>query len=192
MNDRRGSSDEGLWLVLCVLVLLLMVGAGGFLWFRQRGVAQAMQARQAAEMNLVKAELALQQAEEARIQAEVAHADAARVQTEAPGQTAAGRPLVPEMYLNQDLWQHVESFADAPPDAKVFTVDPDSGEILFGDGEHGAAPPEGPATIQATYETAGGGTVTVSLPETDLRETRVRALQSAEGVLKLEVVDPAN
>jgi hypothetical protein len=128
-----------------------------------------------------------------RMNAESALTQAGDGESVADSQTpAAGQPLVPQLYLNQDLWQHIQSFTDALPDAKVFTVDAESGELRFGDGEHGAPPPEGPATIQATYETAGGGTVTVSLPETDLRETRVRARQSADGVLRLEVVDPGN
>jgi hypothetical protein len=40
-------------------------------------------------------------------------------------------------------------------DAKVFTIDRDSGEIRFGDGAHGMRPPAG-ATIQISYDYGGG------------------------------------
>ncbi len=40
-------------------------------------------------------------------------------------------------------------------DSKVFTLDAESGDLRFGDGTHGARPPEG-ATIRATYDYAVG------------------------------------
>jgi hypothetical protein len=93
------------------------------------------------------------------------------------------------LYLNQDLWRHVESLADAAPDAKVFTLDPQTGDIRFGDGEHGARPPDGAATIQAEYQAGKGGTVTVYLPAADLQQCRLRAVRLADGTVRLEVTD---
>lgn len=195
MNERSGSADEGLWMVLCVLLLLLLGGAGGLVWFKQREAARVVaaeqMAREAAEMNQMQAQMAMEHAELARHQAEALRAEAATARAAADNQaSAAGQPAVPVLYLNQDLWQHVESLADAGPDERVFSLDAVSGEVQFGDGVNGAAPPAGPATIQATYETASGGTVTVSLPETDLRAGAVRAVRTPDGVLRLEVVDP--
>jgi hypothetical protein len=81
-----------------------------------------------------------------------------------------------KLTVDGELWQRVEDLmtADAevsvpsprlPPNApaprarldkaKVFTVDRESGEILFGDGLHGARPRLG-ALIQASYDYGGG------------------------------------
>jgi len=52
-------------------------------------------------------------------------------------------------------WEMTDDLYAEKPDAKVFNLDPESGQVTFGDGLRGARPPRG-ATIQATYEYGGG------------------------------------
>lgn len=47
-------------------------------------------------------------------------------------------------------WHRVTSLTAAGPNELAYTIDDTNGEIVFGDGVHGAIPPEG-ATITATY-----------------------------------------
>jgi hypothetical protein len=194
MNDSRGSTADGIWIGLCVLLVLLLAVAGGFVWIQRQFAARAMAAAEmarAAEMeNRREAESAMAAAEQARKVAAQRVAEDAQVQsTSADDARAPAQPAIPELYLNQDLWQHAESLADAAPDARVFTVDPQTGAIHFGDGEHGVRPPEAAATIQAEYRTGKGGTVTVFLPAVDLQKCRLRAVRLADGTLRLEVTD---
>jgi hypothetical protein len=198
MNDSRGSTADGIWIGLCVLLVLLLALAGGaFFWIQRQHAARAMaaaeMARAAERESRMQAELAMAAMEQAR--AEAARQEVEEGQTQPPSAndvsdaSAPIQPVIPELYLNQDLWRHIESLADAAPDAKVFTLDPQTGDIRFGDGEHGARPPNGAATIQAEYRTSGGGTVTVYLPAADLQQCRLRAETLTDGTLRLEVFD---
>jgi hypothetical protein len=194
MNDSRGSTADGIWIGLCVLLVLLLALAGGFVWiqrqFAARAMAAAEMARAAEQENRMLVESALVAAEQARADAARQAAEELQTQPPSPGDASASiQPVIPELYLNQDLWRHVESLADAAPDAKVFTLDPQSGDIRFGDGEHGARPPDGEATIQAEYQAGKGGTVTVYLPAADLQQCRLRAVRLADGTVRLEVTD---
>jgi predicted phage baseplate assembly protein len=54
-------------------------------------------------------------------------------------------------------WTLVESLSNAAPTAQVFTIDPTSGEVRFGDGVRGAAVPEGFRNVRALAYKAGGG-----------------------------------
>ncbi|GAB3433901.1 hypothetical protein [Flindersiella endophytica] len=47
-------------------------------------------------------------------------------------------------------WQPVADLASAGPDAPVYTFDPKSGAVVFGDGTHGRIPPQG-TEIRADY-----------------------------------------
>lgn len=201
MNETRDENGEVIWIGLCVLLVLLLFGGGAVLWFQRQ---HAVRAAELAALNRMQAEEALAAAEAARYEALASQAAAARASAgaaETSGSTAgdpepASRdgdpaPAVPELYLNQDLWRHVESLADAGPEDKEFTLQSETGEVQFGDGAHGAKPPVGMTTVQATYRTgSGGGTITVFLPAADLSRCRLRAVLSTDGVLRLEVIDP--
>lgn len=178
MNERNDSSSQFNWVGLCVL-LLLAGAACGFGWLQYQratlAVMEAMESREIAEF------------ERAKYQA--ASELAAASQPAADG-GSTGQPIVPELYLNQDLWQHVETLANASPDAKVFTLGQVSGELRFGDGNHGAAPPARKSTVQATYQVGNGGTITVFLPDADLHQKRLRAARQPDGTVRLELTDP--
>ncbi len=47
-------------------------------------------------------------------------------------------------------WRQVEDLREAGPDDAVFALDRHSGEVRFGDGEHGRRPPDG-AVVRASY-----------------------------------------
>ena len=96
-----------------------------------------------------------------------------------PDQSAVlvNRPVILEsirLTVNGETWQRIDDLAAAAPEVaggeaaavangsaepgtspKVFTLDRESGEIRFGNGIHGARPPEG-AVIQAAYAYGGG------------------------------------
>jgi hypothetical protein len=40
---------------------------------------------------------------------------------------------------------------EAGPDARVYSLDRESGELTFGDGEHGAVPPAGSQKVRVAY-----------------------------------------
>lgn len=54
-------------------------------------------------------------------------------------------------------WREVASLADAGPDARVYTLDPRSGIVSFGDGRHGQAVPRGFRHVHAARYRVGGG-----------------------------------
>ncbi|MAS44934.1 MAG: putative baseplate assembly protein [Rhodobacteraceae bacterium] len=98
--------------------------------------------------------------------------------------TLANTPVIPDslrLTVNGEVWSRIDDLAAAPPEgggtsaaalvagptdpapyappaeaaAKVFTLDPESGEIRFGTGLAGARPPRG-AVILAAYDHGGG------------------------------------
>ena len=52
--------------------------------------------------------------------------------------------------VGNSIWTPVPDLAQTPPGAPVYELDPGSGKIGFGDGVHGAVPPDG-AVIRASY-----------------------------------------
>ena len=54
-----------------------------------------------------------------------------------------------------ETWQRVDDLYAARPDDKVHSLDPESGQVSFGDGLRGARPPLG-RVIRASYEYGGG------------------------------------
>ncbi len=60
-----------------------------------------------------------------------------------------------DVSINGQAWKEVETFENHGPDDQVFTLDPTTGTVFFGDGERGRIPPAG-STIAATYRTGGG------------------------------------
>ncbi len=93
--------------------------------------------------------------------------------TEAPDQSAqlANVPVIPSsltLRINGTPWSQIDDLLAAPAEAgargataedtdeaQVFTLDPATGEIRFGDGLHGARPPRG-SIIVAQYDFGGG------------------------------------
>lgn len=61
----------------------------------------------------------------------------------------------PEVSVDGERWEHVPALSDASPDAKVFSIDLESGVLLFGDGIHGRRPSDG-SRIAARYRHGGG------------------------------------
>lgn len=52
--------------------------------------------------------------------------------------------------VGNSIWTRIPDLAQAPPRAPVYELDPGTGKINFGDGIHGAIPPDG-AVIRASY-----------------------------------------
>ncbi len=57
--------------------------------------------------------------------------------------------------VNGEPWDRVETLLDRGPDARVFTLDPATGRVVFGDGVHGKRPERGSA-ISVRYGEGGG------------------------------------
>ncbi|WP_327343094.1 putative baseplate assembly protein [Streptomyces europaeiscabiei] len=53
-------------------------------------------------------------------------------------------------------WHAVTDFHRSGPDDRHYTIDPRTGEIVFGDGRAGRLPPRGQSNIRLTYRTGGG------------------------------------
>jgi hypothetical protein len=67
-------------------------------------------------------------------------------------------PVLPERWrilVGEAEWQAVDSLVNSTPDDRHVELDTISGEIQFGDGAHGAIPPEGAAVV-VDYLTGGG------------------------------------
>lgn len=54
-------------------------------------------------------------------------------------------------------WREVPDLTSFGPDDKVYMLDPQSGEIWFGDGTHGALVPQAPESVRALRYQVGGG-----------------------------------
>ncbi len=54
-------------------------------------------------------------------------------------------------------WREVDDLSDFGPDDQVFALDPDRGELSFGDGQHGATVPPGFRNARALKYEVGGG-----------------------------------
>ncbi|MEU8824782.1 hypothetical protein [Streptomyces sp. NPDC048636] len=83
------------------------------------------------------------------------HSPAASVSNGRPSQsfTVWYPPVVPRsqaIHVAGATWREVGDLSSAKADAKVYTFDPKSGTIRFGDGRHGEVPPKG-AKITADY-----------------------------------------
>ena len=96
------------------------------------------------------------------------------------------------------LWTQVEDLALAGPEERVFTLDPFSGVIAFGDGRQGRVPPSGDHNIRVEYSSGGGqrgnvpaGTIRsllTALPQvSDVRN--LTAMSGGTGRLSLEEIE---
>lgn len=63
--------------------------------------------------------------------------------------------MLVDMSVNGEMWKEVETFENHDSDDPVFTFDPATGTVVFGDGVHGRRPPTG-STISATYQSGAG------------------------------------
>jgi alpha-N-arabinofuranosidase len=52
--------------------------------------------------------------------------------------------------VESNAWSRVRNLSESGPNARVYAVKPKRGEVVFGDGRHGAIPRRG-ATVRATY-----------------------------------------
>ncbi|MQA02187.1 MAG: hypothetical protein GEV07_05485 [Streptosporangiales bacterium] len=55
------------------------------------------------------------------------------------------------VYVDGEKWRAVDDLEGAGPDDEVYTFDPRTGRVAFGDGTHGRIPPEG-AQVTADYD----------------------------------------
>jgi hypothetical protein len=62
-----------------------------------------------------------------------------------------------------ERWTEVSSLADSGPDDRHFTVDRETGEVCFGDGEHGRRPASG-SRVEATYGSGSGRGGLLAIP----------------------------
>ena len=68
-------------------------------------------------------------------------------------------PVVPHsatVYVAGQPWAEVANLSQAAPGARVYALDPATGAITFGDGQHGEVPPKG-AKVTASYESGPHG-----------------------------------
>jgi hypothetical protein len=56
----------------------------------------------------------------------------------------------------EDGWSRVDDLSESGPDDRHFVLDPETGEVRFGDGMHGAKPPTGSTSVKASYQFGGG------------------------------------
>ena len=62
-----------------------------------------------------------------------------------------------------ERWTEVVSLADSEADDRHFTLDRQTGEVRFGDGEHGRRPAPG-SRIEATYRSGSGRAGLLAIP----------------------------
>ncbi len=72
----------------------------------------------------------------------------------APGQVG---PVGAQTQSASVPWRAVDDLVDYPPDARVYVLDPLTGEVSFGDNVHGKAAPAGFRQIHAVSYKVGGG-----------------------------------
>jgi hypothetical protein len=53
-------------------------------------------------------------------------------------------------------WTQIEDLAAAGPEDRVYALEREHGELVFGDGRHGARPPTGRDNVRATYRYGAG------------------------------------
>jgi len=97
-----------------------------------------------------------------------------------------------EVMVNAENWTEVPSLSGAGPNDKVFSLNAESGVVVFGDGVHGQVPPDG-AQVMASYREGAGaaGNIGISVtiqwpPKTSDYRITVHpngfSIRSAEGI----------
>lgn len=92
------------------------------------------------------------------------------------------------------LWQHVTDPGDEAPTARVYALDEATGEIRFGDGQHGLIPPVGRDSIMAvTYRrTEAGAPGSLIVPGNAITaRTSLNLVSSIDGVEAVFAADQA-
>ncbi|HET6421533.1 MAG TPA: putative baseplate assembly protein [Geobacteraceae bacterium] len=99
-------------------------------------------------------------------------------------------------------WQQADHFYASGPSSRHFVLDPASGGVLFGDGEHGKIPPVGRDSIKAvcySYHQGGSGNVSageitvIRNPSGPLAQIKgVRNAEEASGGGDIETIDEVN
>lgn len=64
-----------------------------------------------------------------------------------------------QVMVNNSFWQRVNSFDKSRPTDQVYILSKETGEILFGDGIHGARLPTGRSNVVASYRAGTGKAV---------------------------------
>jgi hypothetical protein len=88
----------------------------------------------------------------------------------------------PEVSVDGERWEYVASLAEASPDARVYSIDHETGILIFGDGTHGRRPPDG-SRIAARFRHGSGrkGDLTVTIRGSwPLPESACRVVSSSE------------
>jgi hypothetical protein len=57
-------------------------------------------------------------------------------------------------------WKQIEDLGAAGPEDRVYVLDREHGELVFGDGQHGARPPSGRDNVRASYRYGAGSVKT--------------------------------
>jgi len=60
-----------------------------------------------------------------------------------------------EVRVDDEEWKETRSLSEAAPTADVFTVNPSTGQMEFGDGTHGRRPPDG-SVVTVSYREGSG------------------------------------
>jgi hypothetical protein len=81
-------------------------------------------------------------------------------------------------------WQQVPDFSASGPGARHYTLDSQTGEVRFGNGQHGMVPPRGARNIRAAVYQTGGG-VEGNRPVGTVSELKT-AIAYVDGVTNLE------
>lgn len=80
-------------------------------------------------------------------------------------------------------WEEVDTLVGAGPEARVFTLDPLTGVLSFGDNRNGAALPPGiRGVVVRSYATTAGGGGNVAIGAVDRMVTNVSALDSVANI----------
>lgn len=78
------------------------------------------------------------------------------------------------------LWHATDSFVDKGGAARVFRLDPSTGEVEFGNGRHGKVPPAGRDAIRAvSYQTGGGSRGNVAAFTVNQLKTALESVELA-------------
>ena len=86
-----------------------------------------------------------------------------------------------QIFVNNSLWERVDSFNRSRPTDRVYVLRKDTGEIQFGDGIHGARLPTGSNNVTAAYRTGSGEAGNVGVGKAKLKpQPKTKVKQTAK------------